>query len=44
MMLTHPDARYFPVGRIDREQLADYCRRRGITVAEGEELLSKYLS
>ncbi len=44
MILSHPDARYFPVGRIDRDQLADYCRRRGITEAEGEELLSKYLS
>ena len=44
MLLTHPDARYFPVGRIDRDQLADYCRRRGITEAEGEQLLSKYIS
>ena len=44
MLLAHPAARYFPVGRIDREQLADYCRRRGITEAEGEQLLSKYIS
>ena len=44
MLLAHPEARYFPVGRIDREQLADYCRRRGITEAEGEQLLSKYIN
>ena len=44
MLLAHPAARYFPVGRIDRIQLADYCRRRGITVAEGEQLLSKYIT
>ena len=44
MLLAHPAARYFPVGRIDREQLADYCSRRGITEAEGEQLLSKYIS
>ena len=41
MMLAHPEARYFPVGRIDREQFADYCRRRAISEAEGEQMLSK---
>jgi 5-methyltetrahydrofolate--homocysteine methyltransferase len=44
MLLAHPAARYYPVGRIDREQLADYCRRRGITEVEGEQLLSKYIT
>ena len=43
LFICHPEARYFPVGRIDRDQLADYCRRRGITIAEGEQLLSKYI-
>ena len=42
--VCHPDARYFPVGRVDREQLADYCKRRGISLAEGEQLLSKYIT
>ena len=44
LFICHPEARYFPVGRIDREQLEDYCRRRGITTAEGEQLLSKYIA
>jgi len=44
LFICHPDARYFPVGRIDEDQLADYCRRRGISVAEGEQLLSKYIA
>ena len=44
LFICHPEARYFPVGRIDRDQLADYCRRRGITIAEGEQLLSKYIT
>ena len=44
LFICHPDARYFPVGRIDRDQLADYCHRRGITIAEGEQLLSKYIA
>ena len=44
LFICHPKACYFPVGRIDRDQLQDYCRRRGITLDEGERLLSKYLS
>ena len=43
LFIIHPDARYFPVGMIDRIQLADYCLRRGITTEEGEHLLSKYV-
>ena len=43
LFIAHPEARYFPVGRIDRTQFADYCLRRGITMAEGEQLLSKYI-
>jgi 5-methyltetrahydrofolate--homocysteine methyltransferase len=44
LFVCHPEARYFPVGRIDQTQLADYCQRRGISIAKGEELLSKYLT
>lgn len=43
LFISHPDASYFPVGRIDREQLADYCLRRGISIEEGENLLSKFI-
>ena len=43
LFICHPDARYFPVGRIDEAQLSDYCQRRGISLAEGEQLLSKYI-
>ena len=44
LLITHPEARYFPVGRIDEAQLADYCQRRGISLDEGEQLLSKYIA
>ena len=44
LFIVHPDARYFPVGRIDREQLEDYCHRRSISLDEGELLLSKYIT
>jgi 5-methyltetrahydrofolate--homocysteine methyltransferase len=44
LFICHPDAHYFPVGRIDEVQLADYCQRRGISLSEGEQLLSKYIA
>ncbi len=40
---AHPGARYFAVGRIDRDQVADYARRKGMTVAEAERWLSPSL-
>ncbi len=43
LLIAHPAARYFTIGRIDREQFADYCRKRAITGEEGERLLSPYL-
>ena len=43
LLVWHPEARYFPVGRIDSDQLRDYCRRRGITEEEGQSLLSKMI-
>ncbi len=44
LLITGGEARYFSVGRIDREQLSDYCRRRGISAEEGERLLDKYIT
>ena len=44
LFICHPEAHYFPVGRIDEAQFKDYCQRRGITLSEGERLLSKYLN
>ena len=40
---SHPDARYFGVGRIGRDQLADYALRLGIPVAEAERWLAANL-
>ena len=39
----HPDARYFGVGRIGRDQVEDYARRKGMPVAEVERWLSPNL-
>ncbi len=40
---SHPDAHYFGVGKIDRDQVADYARRKGCTLAEMERWLSPNL-
>ncbi|HSM04522.1 MAG TPA: methionine synthase, partial [Longimicrobiales bacterium] len=41
--LAHPDARYFGVGRVGRDQVADYARRAGMTLREAEDWLSPSL-
>ncbi|WP_425404318.1 methionine synthase [Hwanghaeella sp.] len=41
---SHPDARYFGVGRINRDQVADYAARKGMTVEEAEKWLSPSLA
>lgn len=40
LMLAHPAARYFSIGRIGEDQLTDYAHRRGLPI----ELLRKYLA
>ena len=42
--LGHPEARYFSVGRVGRDQVADYATRKGASVAEVEEWLSVNLA
>jgi 5-methyltetrahydrofolate--homocysteine methyltransferase len=37
--LHHPQARYFSVGRVARDQVDDYARRKGMDVAEVERWL-----
>jgi 5-methyltetrahydrofolate--homocysteine methyltransferase len=40
----HPDARYFGLGRIGRDQLADYARRKDWSLAEAERWLALNLA
>jgi 5-methyltetrahydrofolate--homocysteine methyltransferase len=42
--LSHPDARYFAVGRIGRDQVEDYARRKGMAIEEAERWLAPYLA
>jgi len=37
---SHPEARYFQVGRIDADQVADYAQRKGMALAEAERWLA----
>jgi 5-methyltetrahydrofolate--homocysteine methyltransferase len=43
LYLSHPDARYFSVGKVDRDQVADYARRKHMTVADTERWLGPVL-
>jgi 5-methyltetrahydrofolate--homocysteine methyltransferase len=43
LYLAHPEARYFTVGRIDRDQVRDYAERAGATTAEVERWLAPSL-
>ena len=40
---SHPEARYFAVGKIDRDQVEDYAARKGIPVEEAERWLAPNL-
>ena len=41
---SHPQARYFGVGRIEREQVEDYALRKGWSVSEAERWLASNLN
>ena len=41
---AHPDAKYFAVGKITQEQVADYAHRKGMSVEECERWLSPILA
>jgi 5-methyltetrahydrofolate--homocysteine methyltransferase len=44
LYFAHPKAEYFGVGRIDRDQAADYAARKGWTLAEAERWLAPILA
>ena len=41
---SHPQAQYFVVGRLGRDQVADYAERKGWSMAEAERWLSSNLA
>ncbi len=44
LYFSHPDAHYFGVGKIERDQVEDYARRKGWSMAEAERWLAPILN
>jgi 5-methyltetrahydrofolate--homocysteine methyltransferase len=44
LYFAHPEARYFSIGRIDRDQVADYAARKRMSIAEVERWLGPNLN
>jgi 5-methyltetrahydrofolate--homocysteine methyltransferase len=44
LYLAHPESRYFALGKIDRDQVVDYQRRKGMTLTEVERWLGPNLN
>jgi 5-methyltetrahydrofolate--homocysteine methyltransferase len=43
LYFSHPESSYFTVGKIGRDQVADYAVRKGMSVPEVERWLGPYL-
>jgi 5-methyltetrahydrofolate--homocysteine methyltransferase len=43
LYFAHPEAHYFRVSRIGRDQIEDYAQRKGMTIAEVERWLAPNL-
>ena len=43
LYFSHPQARYFTLGRLGRDQVEDYARRKGLPVEEAERWLRQSL-
>ena len=41
---SHPDSQYFVVGRLTRDQVEDYARRKNMPLAEVEKILAPHLA
>jgi 5-methyltetrahydrofolate--homocysteine methyltransferase len=44
LYFAHPESRYFSLGKIDRDQVVDYSKRKGMRVAEVERWLAQNLN
>ena len=44
LYFAHPESRYFSLGKIDRDQVADYAQRKAMSVAEVERWLGQNLN
>jgi 5-methyltetrahydrofolate--homocysteine methyltransferase len=42
--LSHPQSRYFAIGKVERDQVADYAHRKGMDLAQVERWLAPILN
>jgi 5-methyltetrahydrofolate--homocysteine methyltransferase len=42
--LSHPQSTYFAIGKVDRDQIEDYARRKAMSVADVERWLAPHLA
>ena len=40
---SHPDSRYFAVGKVDKDQVEAYAQRRGVSIEQAERDLAPNL-
>jgi 5-methyltetrahydrofolate--homocysteine methyltransferase len=41
---SHPQSKYFGLGKIEKDQVEDYTKKRGISIEETERWLSPALN
>jgi 5-methyltetrahydrofolate--homocysteine methyltransferase len=44
LYFAHPESKYFAVGKLGKDQIEDYAKRKGFTVAETEKWLGPWLN
>ncbi|HEX6464169.1 MAG TPA: vitamin B12 dependent-methionine synthase activation domain-containing protein, partial [Vicinamibacterales bacterium] len=44
LFFSHPQAKYFNVGRLGRDQIESYAKRRGVSVEDAEKWLGQNLA
>ena len=44
LYFAHPDSKYFGLGKIERDQVQDYARRKGMSIEEAERWLGPVLA
>ncbi len=44
LYFAHPDSHYFGIGKIQKDQVADYAKRKGMTIEEAERWLGPNLA
>ena len=44
MLIAHPDAHYFAINKIGKDQFTEYCRKRNISEQEGEKRIGNLIT